>query len=160
MWDLWWTKWHWGHVLSEYFGFICQSQFHQMFRTYLSFGAGKINQIVADVPSESHATPQIKKKTTSLSEDKTLSKMFRKQADCKSDPRMKLRSWRTLPRLHSQPWRWRRHVSPKRSYRRTRLYENTAIWTVTALKHSKLMLHWCKLQVEMAYQNNVDTIGP
>jgi hypothetical protein len=24
MWDLWWTKWHWGRFFPEYFGFPCQ----------------------------------------------------------------------------------------------------------------------------------------
>jgi hypothetical protein len=29
-WDLWWTKWRLGQVFSEYFGFPCQSSFHQI----------------------------------------------------------------------------------------------------------------------------------
>jgi hypothetical protein len=28
MWDLWWTKWHWGRFFSEYFGF--PYQLHQL----------------------------------------------------------------------------------------------------------------------------------
>jgi hypothetical protein len=31
MWDLWWTKVALGQVFSEYFGFPCQSSFHQFF---------------------------------------------------------------------------------------------------------------------------------
>jgi hypothetical protein len=27
MWDLWWTKWHWGRSFSEYFGFPCHFNF-------------------------------------------------------------------------------------------------------------------------------------
>jgi hypothetical protein len=46
MWDLWWTKWHWGQVFSEYFGFPCQFSFHQILRTHLSSGAGTIGQFV------------------------------------------------------------------------------------------------------------------
>ena len=29
MWDLWWTKWHWGRFFSEYFGFPLAISFHQ-----------------------------------------------------------------------------------------------------------------------------------
>jgi hypothetical protein len=29
MWDLWWKKWRWGRLFSEYFGFPCQSLFYQ-----------------------------------------------------------------------------------------------------------------------------------
>jgi hypothetical protein len=42
MWDLWWTKW--GQVFSEYFGFPCQSSFHQLLHNHLSSGAGTIGQ--------------------------------------------------------------------------------------------------------------------
>jgi hypothetical protein len=30
MWDLWWDKVALGQVFSEYFGFPCQSSFHQL----------------------------------------------------------------------------------------------------------------------------------
>jgi hypothetical protein len=32
MWDLWWTKWHWGRFSprTSYFGFPCQSSFYQI----------------------------------------------------------------------------------------------------------------------------------
>jgi hypothetical protein len=45
MWDLWWTKWHWG-FFSEYFGFPCQSSFHQLLHNHQhrSSGAGTIGQ--------------------------------------------------------------------------------------------------------------------
>jgi hypothetical protein len=45
MWDLWWTKWRWGSF-SEYFGFPCQSSFHQFLHNHdhLSSGAGTIDQ--------------------------------------------------------------------------------------------------------------------
>jgi hypothetical protein len=38
-------------VFSEYFGFSCQFSIHQMLHTHLSFGAGKVSQLIADVPS-------------------------------------------------------------------------------------------------------------
>jgi hypothetical protein len=28
MWDLWWTKWHWGRFFPEYFGFPLPLLFH------------------------------------------------------------------------------------------------------------------------------------
>jgi hypothetical protein len=45
-WDLWWTKWCWGRFFSEYFGFPCQSSFHQLLHNHphLSSGAGTIGQ--------------------------------------------------------------------------------------------------------------------
>jgi hypothetical protein len=36
--------------------------------------------------------------------------------------------------------------------------KKTAIWTITALKRSKLMLHWSNAEVEMSFQNNADAI--
>jgi hypothetical protein len=33
-----------GQVFSEYFGFPCQSSFHQLLHNHLSSGAGKIGQ--------------------------------------------------------------------------------------------------------------------
>jgi hypothetical protein len=29
MWDLWWTKWHWDRLFSEYFGFPLSVSFHR-----------------------------------------------------------------------------------------------------------------------------------
>jgi hypothetical protein len=47
-----------GQVFSEYFGFPCQSSFHQMLHNHhLSSGAGTIGQTVADVPSGISLTP-------------------------------------------------------------------------------------------------------
>jgi hypothetical protein len=70
MWDLWWTKWHWRQVFSEYFGFHYQFAFHRLLYIYhhLSTGAGTIGQLVADVPSGLSLTPpqETKKKTVSL----------------------------------------------------------------------------------------------
>jgi hypothetical protein len=41
-----------GQVFSEAFGFPCQFSFHRLLHThYLSFGAGTVGQLVADVPS-------------------------------------------------------------------------------------------------------------
>jgi hypothetical protein len=47
-----------GQVLSEYFGFHCQFSFHRLLHTHhLSFGAGTIGLLVADVQSGlSHPT--------------------------------------------------------------------------------------------------------
>jgi hypothetical protein len=57
MWDLWWTKWY-RQVCSEYFGFPCQFSFHRLLHIHLlSFGAGTIDKLVADVPSELSLTP-------------------------------------------------------------------------------------------------------
>jgi hypothetical protein len=47
MWDLWWTKVALGQVFSEYFGFPCQSLFHQFSTitiTYHPSAAGTIGQ--------------------------------------------------------------------------------------------------------------------
>jgi hypothetical protein len=59
MWDLCWTKWHWGLVFSEYFGFPCQSSFHQLLHNHhhLSHGAGTIYQLLANVPSKLSLIP-------------------------------------------------------------------------------------------------------
>jgi hypothetical protein len=46
-----------GQDFSEYFGFSCQSSFHQMLHIHLSSGAATIGQLVADVPSEFSPTP-------------------------------------------------------------------------------------------------------
>jgi hypothetical protein len=48
-----------GQVSSEYFGFPCQSSFHQLLHNHphLSSGAGTIGQLVADVPSWLILTP-------------------------------------------------------------------------------------------------------
>jgi hypothetical protein len=55
MWDLWWTKWHWGRFSPEYFGFPCHFAFHQLLHNHhhhhLSSGAGTIGQKMASVPS-------------------------------------------------------------------------------------------------------------
>jgi hypothetical protein len=41
-----------GQGFFEYFGFPCQYSFHRLLHTHhLPFGAGKIGQLVADVPS-------------------------------------------------------------------------------------------------------------
>jgi hypothetical protein len=41
-----------GQVFSEYFGFPCQFSFHRLLLTHhLSSGAGRIGQLLADVPS-------------------------------------------------------------------------------------------------------------
>jgi hypothetical protein len=47
-------------VLSEYFGFPCQFSFHRLFHTHhhLSFGAGTIGQLVADIPSGLSLNPK------------------------------------------------------------------------------------------------------
>jgi hypothetical protein len=51
--DLWWTKWQWDRFSPNYICFPCQFSFHQKLHTHLnvSFGAGTIGQLVADVPS-------------------------------------------------------------------------------------------------------------
>jgi hypothetical protein len=59
-----------GQVFSEYFCFACQFSFHRLLHTHrLSFGAGTVGQIVADVPSELSLTPpqEIRKKKFTLS---------------------------------------------------------------------------------------------
>jgi hypothetical protein len=50
-----------GQVFSEYFGFPCQSSFHQLLHNHphLSSGVCTIGQLVADVPSELSLTPPI-----------------------------------------------------------------------------------------------------
>jgi hypothetical protein len=63
MWDLWWIKWHWGQVFSEYFVFPCQFSFHRLPHTHydLPSRAGTMRQIVDSV---SPLTQRNKKKTT------------------------------------------------------------------------------------------------
>jgi hypothetical protein len=39
-----------GQIFSKYFGFPCQSSFHQMFHIHLSPGIGAVGQLVADLP--------------------------------------------------------------------------------------------------------------
>jgi hypothetical protein len=53
-----------GHAFTYYFGFSCQFSFHRLLNTHhdLSSGAGTIDQIVADAPSELSLTPHSKKK--------------------------------------------------------------------------------------------------
>jgi hypothetical protein len=48
-----------GQVFSEYFGFPCQSSFHQFLHNHhhLSSGVGTIGQTVAAVPSGLSLTP-------------------------------------------------------------------------------------------------------
>jgi hypothetical protein len=49
-------------VFSAYFGFPCQFSFHRLLHTHhLSFGAGTIGQLVADVPSGLTVSPHPKK---------------------------------------------------------------------------------------------------
>jgi hypothetical protein len=55
-----------GQVSSEYFGFPCQFSFYRLLQIHhLSFGAGTIGQIVADVPNGLSLIPpqETKKKT-------------------------------------------------------------------------------------------------
>jgi hypothetical protein len=46
-----------GQVFSEYFGFPCQSLFHQFLHHHNHPGADRVGQLVADVPSEPNWTP-------------------------------------------------------------------------------------------------------
>jgi hypothetical protein len=57
-----------GQVFFQYFGFPCQFLFHRVLHTYdVSFRAGTIDQLVADVPSGLSLTPhQDNKKITIL----------------------------------------------------------------------------------------------
>jgi hypothetical protein len=60
-----------GRVFSEYFGFPFQFSFHRLLHIHhhLSSGAGKIDQLVAAVPSGLSLTPHqdIKKINTGIS---------------------------------------------------------------------------------------------
>jgi hypothetical protein len=52
VWDLWWTKWHWGRFPPSTSVPFFQFSFHRLLHIHrLSSGAGTIGQIVADVPS-------------------------------------------------------------------------------------------------------------
>jgi hypothetical protein len=62
MWDLWWTKWQ---LFSEYFGFPCQSTFHQLLHNHhLSSRAGTIGQqwMMYQADSVSPPPEKLKKK--------------------------------------------------------------------------------------------------
>jgi hypothetical protein len=57
MWDV-LDKMTLGQGFSEYLSFPCQFSFHRLLHIHnLSSGAGKIGQLVADVPSELSLTP-------------------------------------------------------------------------------------------------------
>jgi hypothetical protein len=57
-----------GQVFSEYFGFPCQFSFHRPLHAHLlSFGAGTIGQLVADIPSGFSLTLSQETKMTTLS---------------------------------------------------------------------------------------------
>jgi hypothetical protein len=64
MWDLWWTKWHWGSLSPRTSAPPCPFSFHRLLHIrHLPSGAGTIGQIVAHVPSGlSLAPPQEIKK--------------------------------------------------------------------------------------------------
>jgi hypothetical protein len=70
MWDLWWTKWHWGRFL-QVLRFplpilIPPTAGHIIIIIIIIIrGAGTIEQLVADVPSGLSLTPSQGKKTTS-----------------------------------------------------------------------------------------------
>jgi hypothetical protein len=51
-------QWSTVHVFLEYFDFPCQFLFPQMLRTHLSSGAGSIDELMIDVPSEFSLTPR------------------------------------------------------------------------------------------------------
>jgi hypothetical protein len=56
-----------GQVFSEYFGFPCQFSFHRLLHIHhLSFGAGTIGEIEADVPSGLSLTPPQETKKRAL----------------------------------------------------------------------------------------------
>jgi hypothetical protein len=58
VWDLWWTKWHWGRFYPSTSVSPASSSFYQQLHIHhLSFGAGTIGQILADVPSGLSFTP-------------------------------------------------------------------------------------------------------
>jgi hypothetical protein len=61
-----------GQVFSEYFGFPCHFSLHRLLHIHhLSFGAGTIGQLVADVPSGlSLIPPQEIKKLKKKHQDK------------------------------------------------------------------------------------------
>jgi hypothetical protein len=65
-----------GQVFYEYFSFPCQFSFRRLLDTHnLISGAGKIGQLVADVPSGLSLNPpqeKIKKSTTRKSEATTM----------------------------------------------------------------------------------------
>jgi hypothetical protein len=55
-----------GQIFSEYFGFLCQFSFRRLLDTNnLSSAAGKIGQLLADMPSGLSVTPpqETKRKT-------------------------------------------------------------------------------------------------
>jgi hypothetical protein len=59
-----------GHVFSEYFGLFCQFSFHQLLYTHLSSRAGKVGQLMADVPSGLSLTP------SHITKEKELNKLM------------------------------------------------------------------------------------
>jgi hypothetical protein len=59
-------------VFPEYFGFPCQFSFQRLLHTHLSSGAGRIGQLVADVPSGFSLTPPQEK----LQHDRMSSGLF------------------------------------------------------------------------------------
>jgi hypothetical protein len=52
MWDLWWTKWHWGRISPSISVSPADSHFtHCSIHHHLLSGAGATDLIMADVPS-------------------------------------------------------------------------------------------------------------
>jgi hypothetical protein len=58
-WDLFWTKWYLGRFSPSTSVSPCQFSFHQLLHIghHLSFGAGTVGQLMADVPSGPSLTP-------------------------------------------------------------------------------------------------------
>jgi hypothetical protein len=54
MWDLWWTKWHWGRFSVSTWIFFCQFAFHRLLHSHhhhhLSSGRGTIGRVVSFSP--------------------------------------------------------------------------------------------------------------
>jgi hypothetical protein len=61
-----------GQVFSQYFGFPCQFEFHQLLHNHhhhLSSGAGTIDETVAAVPCGLSLTPREKNKKIARNEE-------------------------------------------------------------------------------------------
>jgi hypothetical protein len=49
MWDLWWTKWHWGRLSLSFFSFLLSMSFHHVFHAHISPEGWGIGPLVAAV---------------------------------------------------------------------------------------------------------------
>jgi hypothetical protein len=88
MWDLWWTKWHWDRLLSEFFGFTQSISFHRGSPfTYIAWGI--YNRLDGGRSSEIFSNPIIMENNNNVLEFCVCLKITQNRLSC-SDYRVKV----------------------------------------------------------------------